>query len=321
MKLAYLIPAGGREIESACAGIAGLEVVCVPALSDLASMAGDIDALVTGATSYTADVAAALRSDAKKLRWIHFASAGYESVFQHGVPAGVQVTNSGPAWAPIVAEHAMALMLALVRHIPDAERARQTEAWIRPQLMKVLGSLEGLRLVSLGFGNIGRETARRAQGFGMKISGVARTSREEPLAESVVGVSELYAVLPQADVLLIATPLNSKTKDLIGAAELALLKPSAILINIARGGIVSEPALIEALSLNKLAGAGLDVADTEPLPAGHPFWTLKNVVITPHIAGFGSSLGLRTMADIVRENAQRLTDGRPLVHLVDLSAK
>jgi phosphoglycerate dehydrogenase-like enzyme len=205
--------------------------------------------------------------------------------------------------------------------VHQAERDRAKGEWGRPAMLRASGSLEGLRLVVLGFGNIGREAALRARAFGMKVTGIARSPRREELAEQIVGPDQLRAWLPQADVLLIAAPLNSGTRGLIGAAELALMKPASLVVNVARGEIVSETALAEALAAGRLAGAGIDVFDTEPLPKEHPFWALGNVILTPHTAGFGSTAGFGRMAAIVGDNAQRLIAGQPLLHVVDMDAK
>jgi phosphoglycerate dehydrogenase-like enzyme len=306
-------------MEAACRQVAGLELIKVGAATDLPGLAPTMDALVIGDTSYTPDVAAMLKRDATKLRWIHFASAGYDSAIRNGVPSGAIVTNSSPAWAAIVAEHAFALLLGLVRRVAEAERARTQAQWKRPDFLKSVGTLEGKRAVIVGFGNIGREIASRARAFGMSVVGVARQSRTEPLAERIVGPEGLPALLPEADVLIISAPLTAATKGLIGSAALATMKPSALLINVSRGGIIPDSAVLEALTAKRLAGAGLDVFETEPLPADHPLWKLENTIITPHVAGFGSMPGFVRMSEIVRDNATALIAGRPLSHLADLS--
>jgi phosphoglycerate dehydrogenase-like enzyme len=319
MKLVTMIPVGNAELEEACRAVASIDLIRITDPAALPDAVRDADCLVVGSIGYTAGVAGIIRQHATRLRLLQFASTGFETAVIHGVPDGVVVANTGSAWAPIVAEHTLALILGLLRRIHEAERDRAAARWRRPELVRTVASLEGAHLVIVGFGNIGREVARRARVFGARITGVARHLRDDMLADRMVGGDRLAAVLPEADILVLATPMNISTANLIGAKEFSLLKPGALLINIARGGVVAEAALADALTSGRLAGAGLDVFETEPLPPDSPLWGLPNVILTQHVAGMGSPIGFVRMAEIIRDNAIRLAAGHTPLYVVDLS--
>jgi phosphoglycerate dehydrogenase-like enzyme len=166
-------------------------------------------------------------------------------------------------------------------------------------------------------GGIGTQIAERAAAFGMRV--LALDPEDKPYlraVEEVLKPDRLHDSLPRADVIFISAPLTAWTKGLIGAKELALLKKGCYVINVSRGELIVTDALVQALAEGRLAGAGLDVTDPEPLPTGHPLWALENVIITPHIAGVSDQI-LRRRVELVKENVRRFARGLPLLHVVD----
>ena len=188
---------------------------------------------------------------------------------------GVAVTNTPGVSAVSIAEHTLALVLAVARRIPQVDRATRAGEWARGQSVELRGKTCGI----IGLGAIGREFARLAAGIGMRVA--AWTMHPRP-GDAIVPLEEIYRT---ADAISLHLRLSPETAGFVGRAQFALMKPGAILINTARGGIVDEAALIEALSTGRIGGAGLDVFATEPLPAGHALTKLDNVVLTPHCAG------------------------------------
>ena len=187
----------------------------------------------------------------------------------------VVVTNTPGVSAISIAEHTLALLLAVARRIPRMDAATRAGEWPRGQSVQLYGKTCGI----IGLGAIGREFARLATGFGMRV--IAWTMHPKA-GDPIVELDELYRT---SDVVSVHLRLSPETTGMIGAREFGLMKPSAVLINTARGAIVDEPALLDALASSRIAGAGLDVFTTEPLPPGHPFTQLSNVVMTPHCAG------------------------------------
>ena len=188
---------------------------------------------------------------------------------------GVTVTNTPGVSAISIAEHTLALLLAVARHIPQVDAATRAGRWPRGQSAQLYGKTCGI----VGLGAIGRQFARIATGFGMRV--IAWTMHPKP-GDPIVDLDELYRT---SDVVSVHLRLSPQTTGFIGAREFGLMKKSAIFVNTARGAIADEPALVEALTTDRIAGAGLDVFTAEPLPVGHPLTRLSNVVITPHCAG------------------------------------
>ncbi len=273
--------------------------------------------LVHGPQHEARQVYAALRSNDNTVKWLHFVSAGREGYEELGWPPGVVVTYAGGGVSPTVAEHAMALVLALARRVPDMVGiVMARRAWDRSLVAPRARSLEGATLVIVGYGHIGRELARRARPFGMRIVSVARTPRPDPLVDEALPLAELRAALAKADVVVLAIALTPDTTHLIGDAELAACMRGALLVNVARGPVVDQAALVRALHDGRLGGAGLDVSDPEPLPADDPLWSAPNVLISPHYAGSGSPASVQRIAHGTAENLRRLLAGEPLEHVV-----
>src|SRR3954468_5722942 len=227
------------------------------------------DVLICPDNFYSAKLAEAIRREAPKLALIQLLTAGYDNVKRQGVPTHVTVCNAGEAYASAVATHAIALLLALQRHIPTAFANQARHAWDRaftPQLTMPAAST----VIVVGLGPIGREIARVLRAFGARVIGVTRRGLPDAAADEVMASSALHDVLPRADAIVIAAPLDDSTRHLIDARALAACKSSFVLVNVARGGIVEPRALEAALRSGAIAGAGLDVTDPEPLPPGDP---------------------------------------------------
>jgi phosphoglycerate dehydrogenase-like enzyme len=317
IKVAFWPSIAGREIEASLRKIPGADLAVVDDLDSLAAVAPEVEVLVIGGHFFDRRVAEVLRTRAQHLRFIQSFTAGYEGLQVHGVPPGVVVANAGDSWSPAVAEHGMALLLALVKCLPHAIINQSRNAWDRSQTAR-MGSLEGQTLAIVGFGNIGHEFARRAKPFGMRIVGLSRRAMPDSLADEVQPISALRAVLARADVVLVAVPYSRDTHHMIGADELAACKHGAILINVARGGLVDPVALAAALRSGQLGAAGTDVTEPEPLPAGDPLWGAPNLIITPHVAGASGLVGRERLAGFIAANVARFVAGEPVSCVVTL---
>ena len=258
---------------------------------------------------------------ARKLRWIHSpAAAVHQLMYPEMIQSDVLLTNAGGVHAPVVAEHAIAVLLALAKRLPQAMQYQARREWSQDQLWHEQPrprEVSEATVVVIGMGGIGREFTARAKALGMKVLAV----RENPGkgnggADAVYGPKEIDQVLPQADYVLLCTPVTPATTGIINAARLAKMKADAYLINVARGPLIDEPAVLEALKARRIAGAALDVFDEEPLPPESPFWSLDNVLITPHTAAVTERLWERHYKLIV-ENMNRFLANQPLLNQVD----
>ena len=306
---------------------------------------------------------------AKKLRWIHSTAAAVHALmFPELIQSDVIVTNARDVHGPVVAEHALALVLACAKRLRASAIYQQQRTWGQDQLWHDSvrpREISGATLGILGFGSIGRPLARMALALGMRVVALRehpeKSMGPEPLLNSVIlsdarsaeskaphtaesstsanasstqisaslgnrhsaignptilGPSDLPRLLVESDYLVLAAPITGKTRNLINSERLALMKPDAYLINVSRGELVDEPALIAALRERRIAGAALDVAVHEPLPADSPLWDLDNVLITPHTAALTDRLWERNY-DLFAENLRRFLAGRPLLYVVN----
>lgn len=220
---------------------------------------------------------------ADRLRWVQALGTGLDGITdQPALKPGVTVTSLHGVHGAPVSEAALAGMLALARDIPRFARNQDTQTWGRWPAKLLHKKTVGI----LGIGVIAEALAPKCKAFGMTVVGI--TSKKRPVAgfDSMHGMDELPAVLPHLDFLVLLTPYSPATHHMIDATVFAAMKPSSYLINVARGGVVDEAALVDALQNKMIAGAALDVFEHEPLPAGHPFWSMKNVIITTHQGGF-----------------------------------
>ena len=259
---------------------------------------------------------------ARALRWVHCPSAAvHQFMFAEFVASNVALTNGSEVHAPAVAEHVMAMMFALARRIPESVRFQQKHAWGQGPIWderRASFELAGSTLGLVGLGSIGRNVAERAAAIGMRVIAV-REHPEKPrpeFVEEVLPTSRLNEMLSSADYVVLSPPVTPATKGMIGGEQLAAMKPDAYLINVGRGPLTDEAALIEALRARKIAGAALDVFDQEPLPADSPLWDLDNLLITPHTGGFTEKMWERQYS-LFAENLGRYLNAEPLLGLVD----
>ena len=257
------------------------------------------------------------------LRWIHSPAAGVGGMlFPEMVNGPVAITNSKGMSADTMAEHVLAVTLALFRRLPEALASQQRREWSQDAIGRQGNRMiAGSRVLVIGMGAIGAAVAQRMAQLGATVTGVRRTSRADAVegVSWVIGTDGLHAALPDADVIVVCAPHTRDTRGLIGERELRLMSPRAVLVNVSRGQLIDEQALVAALRERRIESAALDVFDQEPLPPDNPLWTLPNVLITPHISGFRLDHWDAATAIFV-ENLRRYDARRPLLNLVDKSA-
>ena len=257
------------------------------------------------------------------VRWVHSVSAGVEHLpLESMAERGILLTNSAGAYATAMAEYTLAAIIMLSRNLPgwlDGQRARR---WLDADTFG--GSvLRGKRLGIVGYGAVGRELATAAWALGMEVWATKRSPlflSAEPL-DRLLSPDRLVELVSESDVVVLCASLNRTTSHLIGAAELAAMKPTALLVNVARGGLIDEAALDEALRSGRLRGAMLDVTDREPLPTDSPLWTTPGLLITPHVSG-NTPESWATVVEFLCRNLELFFAGAPerLGNLVDYSA-
>ena len=249
---------------------------------------------------------------APRLAFIQSISAGTDQYSRDALrEAGIRVASAQGVNERAVAEHAIALILAMTRQIPQARDNQVAKTWRAPigDLSKREEELGGKTLVIVGLGRIGARLAAIAKAFDLRVIGVRRDpSRDNGVADEVVGVDRMHEALAQADFVALTCPLTPATTNLIDAKALAAMKRSAYLVNVARGKVVNEPALVEALNQERIAGAALDCVWEEPLPATSALWAMPNVLITPHTAGETRRYE-DNVIDVLMENLERMSRG------------
>lgn len=286
---------------------AGVEIVAA-APGQVASEIADADALISG--QITRQQLAA----AKQLKWVQILNAGAEDYIPILKGTDVTLTNLKVVLGPEVADHAMALLLALTRGLYETIPARK---WEVPRDIGRVTELQGKTAVIVGVGGVGTQIAQRAGAFGMSVTGVdPRDAAPTSAVTKMVTPEQLDSVLPSADVVFITVPETPATKGMIGAKQFGEMKRGAYFICVSRGTVYSTDALVDALTNRRLAGAGLDVTDPEPLPADHALWKFPNVLITPHIAG-ASDVASTRVIELLEENIRLFAAGQPLKNVVD----
>jgi phosphoglycerate dehydrogenase-like enzyme len=255
------------------------------------------------------------------VRWVQHWAAGVDGLVARPevVERDFVLTNGSGIHAVPITEHIFAFLLSLARGLPCAVRAQVDHRWVSPPLCgEHVFELYNKTMVLIGVGAIGSRTAEVAKALGMRVIGVRRRPSDDAVAgvDEMVGPDALLDVLPMADVVVLTVPLTDETRAMVGEPELRAMQSSAVLVNIGRGGTVSESALVRALQEGRIAGAGLDVFETEPLPENSPLWEMENVVVTSHYAGRTPQYTARAM-EIFLDNLRRYRDGRPLRNVVD----
>jgi phosphoglycerate dehydrogenase-like enzyme len=299
----------------------GAEIVVVPDSAAMVKAAVDAD-VVVGLTSYPGICEPEVINSAKQLRWVFSLSAGVERCV--AIPAikdrGLLVTNLRAIEGATIAEHSIAMALALARGFDTFYESQSKARWSRADAGTArMQTLNGKTMLVVGLGGIGAEVAERAHGIGMKVVATRNSGRTGPEYVSYVGLpDELFKLAKDADVIVNTAPLTSETTGLFDAKFFANMKPSAFFINVARGKAVVTNDLMAALNQGKIAGAGLDVTEPEPLPAGHPLWKSPNLIITPHVSS-GSDLPRENRLDFIRENMKRYVAGEKVLSEVDMA--
>lgn len=259
---------------------------------------------------------------AQNLKWAHIPWAGIDSLLDSIRKTQAIVTCGKGVFDAPMADHVFALLLALTRQINFFLRYQIAGIWKRDVPNSPLTDLWGKTMGIIGLGNIGREVARRASAFGMRVLAVKRKPAavsEEPVDGLFLGYEGMRLMLPECDVVVVTTALTPQTRYLLGPSELASMKKGAILINVARGSVVDERALVDALNSGHLAGAGLDVFEEEPLPPTSPLWRMPNVIVTPHVGGLSERTRQRVFERFL-DNLRRFLSGEPLIGVVDKEA-
>ena len=301
---------GEDDARALRAALPGTQIVVAAGVEDAIRQAADVDAIVGSCSERVIDAAPVLV-------WVQIWWAGAERCL--AVPrignGDIVLTNMQKTSSPVIGEHAVALALALARQLPGYTRDMQGAAG-QFAARRGMVRLGGKTMLVVGLGGIGTETARRGAGLGMRVIGTRNSSREGPEFVDYVGLShELEELAGEADVIVNALPLTPATRGLLGEAFFAAVKPGAIFVNVGRGATVDTDALVAALREGKISGAGLDVTEPEPLPAGHPLWQFDNVIITPHVAGRGGERERHFV--LLRENLKRYAAGDALLNVVD----
>jgi D-2-hydroxyacid dehydrogenase (NADP+) len=281
---------------------------------DLRKVISDAEILVCFSVDKEAFLAA------KKLKWIHCGSAGVDQLlFPEFLKSGVILTTSRGIHGEAISDHVMAMVLAFSRGLVRSWNCKQRREWCPVEVMRQRFELKGKTIAIVGMGTIGRELARKAKAFGLKVVATrnrVRRGEKTRHVDRLLSKTKLLEVLHDADIVVTAVPYTRETHHMIGPRELASMKQTAILINVARGEVVDEPALIDALSNGKIAGAGLDVFEQEPLSSESRLWEMENVILTPHIAGSMSDY-FKKVGEIFRRNLNRYLSHKPLLNLFD----
>jgi phosphoglycerate dehydrogenase-like enzyme len=312
----------------------GLEPVAEAAEIRYAASPDEFRSALEGAqVLFVADFRSGMLRDAwahaRDLRWIHHGGAGVDPLlFPELVRSSVVLTNSGGVFDRAMAEYVLGLILAFAKDLPRTLELQRRREWRHRETE----GLDGRTVLVVGAGRIGSEIGRLLRGAGMRVLGVARRPRPVPAVaqsparpgaappdaafERVVGIAGLHAVLPEADYVVLSLPLTPETRGVFGAGALARMKPTARLINVGRGAVLDEAALLDALRSRRIAGAALDVFADEPLPADHPFWDLPGVIVSPHMSG--DFVGWpAAVSGLFVENFRRWRAGEPLLNVVD----
>lgn len=311
MKLLLTCHAGADDRELIQAVSDEISVAATRKLEEAIALASEVEVIFAGRWSEE------LWKSAPGLRWVQSTGAGVERFLTPDfVASPIMLTNARGVYAIPIADQVMAFVLYFSRGLNRLVRNQLARRWDHPPVDELTGRTLGI----VGIGGIGEEVARRAKGFDMRVVAVRRRpSFSSAYAEEVRGADQLPWLLAESDYVALCSALTPQTRHLIGADELAQMKPTAYLINIGRGGLIDEAALAAALREEKIAGAGLDVFEKEPLPPESPLWEMENVLITPHNAG-NSPRSHERMMELFCENLRRYLAREPLMNLVDKRA-
>ncbi len=287
----------------------GAAIAVAHSPAELAREVVDADAVIGG-------ISKDLFAKAPKLKWVQTYSAGIEGYrWKEFLDSNIVLTNCRIVQGPNIADHAMALLLSLTRGLNAFYADKEKEQYNREG--HELLELQDMTAVVIGVGGIGSQIAQRAHGFGMKVIGVDPKDLPPNInVTRMVYPSQLDTVLPLADVVFVSAPLTPESRHMMGPRQFDLLKKGSFFVAVSRGGLYDTPALVKALDSNRLAGAGLDVTDPEPLPKGNPLWKFPNVVLTPHVAGNSPGSYARRVT-VFKENISHFVRNEPMRNVVD----
>lgn len=250
-----------------------------------------------------------------RIKWIQLTSSigDFDAIIAPAIDSGIRVSTAASIRAPQVAEHAMALLLALTRRLHAAWNAQEHQRWDPDQIAQTVRDLSGATAGVVAMGTIGQEIAQRLKAFGMHVI----ATRKDPanpymFVDEILSPDHLSELMARSDAVVVAAPRTPVTEGLIGKSMLGHMKPSALLIDVSRGGVVTQSALINALRKQKIAGAALDAFEVEPLPPNSALWGIPNVIITPHVAS-ASPRYWQNATEVVCRNLTRLRENRPLI--------
>lgn len=251
------------------------------------------------------------------VRWVHSRSAGLDGVlFPEMIESPVPLTNGSGVFSPSLGEFALGAILHFAKDFRRMIRNQEAGRWEQFDITEIAGQTVGI----VGYGDIGRAVATRCRAMGMRVLGLRRSGAPvynvDPLVDRVYTPSGLLEMIPQCDYVVVAAPLTPETKGLVGPAAFAAMKPEAVVINVGRGPVIDEAAMVEALSTGRIRGAALDVFDKEPLPEGHALYSLQNVLLSPHCADHTPDWLDRAMQFFV-DQFDRFHKGEPLLNIVD----
>jgi phosphoglycerate dehydrogenase-like enzyme len=293
-----------------------IEFVYPNSLEELAAELPDTEIMAILGTKYDAQVAKVVMEKGTNMKWLQSTTAGVDAFLSRGYPEQAILTKGTGIWDVSVAEHAMAFLLALKRHIIELERTRASRSWDRERLWGLMGSLEGKTVGIAGYGNIGKEIAKRLGGFDVKLIAYDQFPGvgDEKLAK-LYSQGEFPDFLKECDAVILVLPHTKETEYIVDEEEFGYMKSSAVLINVGRGKLVKESALVKALETGQIAGAGIDVFEEEPLSLTSKLWDLPNVILSPHCAATGDNDLLNT-CKLLKENLRRYLKGQDLLHVV-----
>lgn len=282
------------------------------------------EAMPPEAADATVLVAAALSSDQLRtavdalpqLLWVHTVSAGADRYVPVLRGRGVLLTRTVHARAAAMSEHVVSMALALLRDLPGVLESQRQQEWRRREARLLSGSTVGI----VGAGTIGAAAAQRFAAFGATCLGTKREPTPLPGFDEVLPPTRVGELVERSDVIVVACPLTEETRGLLDAGTLSRAKPGAVLVDVSRGGVVVGSALLAALREGRLAGAALDVFEVEPLPQGHPFWTLPNVIVTPHSSAAAPGVW-NGILDELMANLGRYQRGEPLAGVLDVEGR
>lgn len=253
--------------------------------------------------------------EARKLRWIHASSAGIGSMlFPSLLESDVVLTNSRGVMSEWIAEHVLSVILAWQRGLHLAVRRQTERVWAQDEIAGWQRPVRGTRVLIVGYGSIGQSVAEKCASLGMSFTPMRRRT-----GHRMASLEQLPAELPEHDVVVLAVPHTRETHQCFNSEMLARMKPGSLLVNVGRGKLVDEPALVNGLKQGRPGSAALDVFEHEPLATDSPLWSMENVILTPHVAGFGHGFW-EAMVDLFARNLARYLKGEPLENVVDKHA-